>query len=85
MLIYAIFKVVDIGAKSNVKPIRCLEEDYVRMPYWLNKDKPDITIQVKANFVNTQGELCRGCNYAINLECGYYHIEDLEGGKSTKW
>ena len=39
------FKVVDIDANNKMKPIRNLEEDDVRMPYW--KDKDNIILKVK--------------------------------------
>ena len=70
------FKVVDGDAKNKIKPIRILEEDDIRMPYW--KDKDNIILKVKDKFVNTKEELHRGELYTANLDFEYYSIEDLE-------
>ena len=76
------FKVVDTDAKNKMKPIRSLEEDDVRMPYW--KDKDNIILKVKDKFVNTTDELHRGGLYTANLDFEYYSIEDSENDKSIK-
>ena len=78
------FKIVDGDAKNKIKPIRLLEEDGVRMPYWKDKDKNDIILKVKDKFVNTKDELHRGGLYTANLDFEYYSIEDLENDKSIK-
>ena len=65
-----------------MKPIRSLEEDDIRMPYW--KDKGNITLKVKDKFVNTTDELQSGGLYTANLGFEYYCIEDLENDKSIK-
>ena len=65
-----------------MKPIRNLEEDDVRMPYW--KDKDNIILKVKDKFVNAKDDLKRGCLYSANLDFEYYSIEDLENDKSLK-
>ena len=78
------FKVVDGDAKNKMKPIRILEEEDVRMPYWKDKDKNDIILKVKDKFVNTTDELRRGGAYTVNLDFEYYSIEDLENDKSIK-
>ena len=67
-----------------MKPIRILEEEDVRMPYWKDKDKNDIILKVKDKFVNTTDELRRGGAYTVNLDFEYYSIEDLENDKSIK-
>ena len=72
------FKIVDGDAKNKIKPIRLLEEDGVRMPYWKDKDKNDIILKVKDKFVNTKDDLIRGGLYTANLDFEYYSIEDLE-------
>ena len=59
-----------------MKPIRSLEEDDIRMPYWM--DKGNIILKVKDKFVNTTDELQRGGLYTANLDFEYYCIEDLE-------
>ena len=74
------FKVVDIDAKNKMKPIRNLEEDDVRMPYW--KDKDNIILKVKDKFVNTKDDLKSGFLYTANLDFEYYSIEDLENDTS---
>ena len=76
------FKVVDVDAKNKMKPIRVLEEDDVRMPYW--KDKDYIILKVKDKFVNTKDDLKSGFLYTANLDFEYYSIEDLENDKSLK-
>jgi hypothetical protein len=78
------FKVVDIDAKNKMKPIRSLEEDDVRMPYWKTTDKKDIILKVKDKFVNYSDDLESGCLYTANLDFEYYTIEDLENDKSLK-
>ena len=78
------FKIVDGDAKNKIKPIRLLEEDGVRMPYWKDKDKNDIILKVKDKFVNTKDDLIRGGLYTANLDFEYYSIEDLENDKSIK-
>ena len=78
------FKVVDMEAKNKMKPIRILEENDVRMPYWKDKDKHDIILKVKDKFVNTKDELNRGGLYTANLDFEYYSIEDLENDKIIK-
>ena len=75
------FKVVDIDAKNKMKPMRNLEEDDVRMPYW--KDKDNIILKVKEKFVNTKDDLKSGF-YTAHLDFEYYSIEDLENDKSLK-
>ena len=77
-------KVVDADAKNKIKPIRILEEDDIRMPYWKTADKKDIILKVKDKFVNTTDELQRGSNYLVNLDFEYYCIEDLESDKCIK-
>ena len=76
------FKVVDIDAKNKMKPIRNLEEDDVRMPYW--KDKDNIILKVKDKFVNTKDDLKSGLLYTANLDFEYYSIEDVENNTSLK-
>ena len=65
-----------------MKPIRVLEDDKIRMPYWKNNE--NIIIKVKDTFVNTTDELQRGSNYLVNLDFEYYCIEDLESDKCIK-
>ena len=77
------FKVVDIDAKNKMKPIRNLEEDDVRMPYW-KTDKKDIILKVKDKFVNYKDDLENGCLYNANLDFEFYSIEDVENDKSIK-
>ena len=77
------FKVVDMDARNKMKPIRNLEEDDVRMPYW-KTDKKDIILKVKDKFVNYSDDLERGCLYSANLDFEFYSIEDLENDKSLK-
>ena len=77
------FKVVDIDAKNKMKPVRSLEEDDVRMPYW-KTDKKDIILKVKDKFVNYSDDLESGCLYSANLDFEFYSIEDLENDKSLK-
>ena len=77
------FKVVDFDAKNKMKPIRSLEEDDVRMPYW-KTDKKDISVKVKDKFVNYSDDLESGCLYSANLDFEFYSIEDLENDKSLK-
>ena len=67
-----------------MKPIRNLEEDDVRMPYWKTADKKDIILKVKDKFVNYKDDLENGCLYNANLDFEVYSIEDLENGKSLK-
>ena len=66
-----------------MKPIRSLEEDDVRMPYW-KTDKKDIILKVKDKFVNYKDDLESGCLYSANLDFEFYSIEDLENDKSLK-
>ena len=77
------FKVVDMDAKNKMKPIRNLEEDDVRMPYW-KTDKKDIILKVKDKFVNYKDDFESGCLYSANLDFEFYSIEDLENDKSLK-
>ena len=78
------FKVVDTDSKNKMKPIRMVEEDDIRMPYWKDKDKNDIILKVKDKFVNTKDDLLRGGLYTANLDFEYYSIEDLENDKTIK-
>ena len=60
-----------------MKPIRVLEEDDVRMPYW-KTDKTDVILNVKDKFVNYKNDLESGCLYSATLDFEFYSIEDLE-------
>ena len=71
------FKVVDGDAKNKMKPIRILEEDDVRMPYWKDKDYI-ILKQVKDTFANAKDDFKSCFLYTANLDFEYYSIGDLE-------
>ena len=66
-----------------MKPIRNLEEDNVRMPYW-KTDKKDIILKVKDKFVNYSDDLESGCLYTAHLVFEFYSIGDLYDGQTLK-
>jgi len=65
---------LDKDARKRLKPVRLLESDAIRMPYWCT-DKKDIILKVKDKFVNTNDELHKGLCYVMDLELLYYSIE----------
>ena len=64
------FKIIDSLAKQQLKPIRDLEFDNARMPYWIT-DNNEIILKVKNNFI-TDNKLKQGNLYNTNVECIAY-------------
>ena len=68
------FKVVDVECKTKMKTIISLQDDELRMPFWIN-DKQEMTLKVKDKFVNAVSDLVKGLEYAIDITFESYSIE----------
>ena len=75
MLIFVIFKVVDIDCKTKMKIIIGLQDDDTRMPFWKTTDKQEIILKVKDKFVSVASELIKGSEYNIDTIFESYCIE----------
>ena len=68
------FKVVEVDFKTKMKNIISLQDDELRMPFWIN-DKQEMILKVKDKFVNAVSDLVKGLEYAIDITFESYSIE----------
>ena len=76
------FKVVD-KYKNKMKPITCLSDDELRMPYW-KSDKQELLLKVKEKCLVSVDEPVRGSLYLMDAEFESYCFEKVTDGTVLK-
>ena len=71
------FKIIDSMVKANLKPIRDMDFDTFRMPYWIT-DNNEIILKVKNKFI-TNNKFKQGHLYNANIEFIAYGFETDDG------
>ena len=46
-------KVVDKEGKKKMKSLMCLQDEEIRMPYWVTSDKQEMILKVKDKFLGS--------------------------------
>ena len=70
-------KVVDKDARKKMKFITILEDDGIRMPYWVTDDKQEIILKSTDKICGCIEPLEQGKSYCINAEFQSYCIEKV--------
>ena len=65
-----------------MKPLTCLADDDIRMPYWIT-DKNEMILKCKDKFVGYLHEFNQNTRYIVDLEFESYSIEK-EGEEPIK-
>ena len=68
-------KVVDKDMKKKMKSLMCLQDEEIRMPYWVTSDKQEMILKVKDKFIGSIEPLEQGRLYSIDAEFESYCIE----------
>ena len=68
-------KVVDKEGKKKMKVITVLDDEEIRMPYWVTSDKQEMILKVKDKFIGSIEPLEQGRLYSIDAEFESYCIE----------
>ena len=58
-----------------MKPITVLDDEGMRMPYWVTSDKQEMILKVKDKFLGSIEPLEQGRLYSIDVEFESYCIE----------
>ena len=76
-------KVVDKDMKKKMKPITVLDDEGMRMPYWVTSDKQEMILKCKDKVCGCIEPLEQGRLYSIDAEFESYCIEK-ENEESVK-
>ena len=68
-------KVVDKECKKKMKCITVLDDEEIRMPYWVTSDKQEMILKCKDKFCGCIEPLEQGRLYSIDAEFESYCIE----------